>query len=277
MEAMNMPNINLNSGQQMGEATKNTASAGLVVQTACVEIQRQPLLYLPADLQKNMPDVNGYIETARKNAGRYLDTVQPRIIAVITDVSGFSVIFPKLAKDINGYLKAWSVGSMDNKKRALDAIEALKQVVHQKGDAVNAVVVDIGDMMNRFNGDVAHFQEVNQACEAQLTGDKGALRDLEEQLSSIDGKIAGASVGVGVSGLAIAGGVFMILVGSILDYGMNHTLICVKTPASVAPEKSLAKVVLRADSPGGVPNRLVSCDAIQCGEEIKMRTPSGWN
>ncbi len=54
----------------------------------------------------------------------------------------------------------------------------------------------------------------------------------------------------------------------LLDYGMNHTLICVKTPASGVPEKSLAKVVLRADSPGGVPNQMVSCDAIQCGEEI---------
>ncbi len=52
------------------------------------------------------------------------------------------------------------------------------------------------------------------------------------------------------------------------DYGMNHTLICVKTTASGTCEKSLAKVVLRADSPGGVPSQMVSCDAIQCGEEI---------
>lgn len=257
-----MPNINLNSGKQMGEAVKNTASAGLIVQTACVSIQRQPLLYLPKELQAKMPDVNGYIRTAQGNATRYLNSVQPQIITVITDVSGFSVIFPRLAKDINGYLKAWSVGSMDNKKRALDAIAALKKVVHEKGDAVNGVVVDIGDMMGLFNGDVAHFQEVSQACEAQLTGDKGELRELEKQLSSIDGKIAGASVGVGVSGLAIIGGAFMILVGSIASFVTAGT----STPLVVA-----GAVIAGTGTAGLVASSVILAELIKTKGELLTR------
>jgi len=75
-----------------------------------------------------MPDVNGYIRIAQRNVGTYLDTVQPDIIAVIADVGGFSTI-PILAEKINGYLRAWSTGSNDNKKLALAAIESLENAV----------------------------------------------------------------------------------------------------------------------------------------------------
>jgi len=55
-------------------------------------------------------------------------------------------------------------------------------------------------MVKSLNHDVSHFEEVSQACETFPKGDKSALKELENQLSSIDKKIAGASAGVGVSG-----------------------------------------------------------------------------
>jgi len=38
----------------------------------------------------------------QSNAGTYLDKVQPKIIAVVTDAGGFSAVFPSLSEDIGG-------------------------------------------------------------------------------------------------------------------------------------------------------------------------------
>lgn len=218
MSTIVLTNLGINNGENMQTAMKELASAGLVVQNYCTGIQQQPLLYLPSDLQKEMPDVNGYIKTAQSNATKYLNEVQPQILTVIAEIDGFSVMFPTFSKRINGYLEAWSTGSQDNKKKALDAIDALKTVLLGKSESIQVVSTGIGNVERLFNTDVAHFKEVSQACADHITGDKGELKELEKQLSSINGKIAGASVGVGVSGLAIAGGVFMILVGSIASF-----------------------------------------------------------
>ena len=210
--------IGVENGLKVGQAVKELASAGLTVQSYCVGLQQQQLLLLPADLQQEMPDVNGYIRIAQANAGQYLNKVQPNIIAVISDVGGFSTMFPVFAEKINGYLAAWSSGSEDNKKKALEAINGLKQVINEKGKSVLSVSTDIGTVQGLLSTDVSHFDEVSNACANHITGDKGELAELEKQISSINGRIAGASVGVGLSGLAIVGGVFVILIGSIASF-----------------------------------------------------------
>lgn len=253
MSAIVLTNININNGQNMQTVMKELASAGLVVQNYCTGIQQQPILYLPDDVQAKMPDVNGYIKISQSNATKYLNEVQPQILSVITDIDGFSVMFPTFSQKINGYLEAWSTGSQDNKQKALDAIDALKKVIQGKSDSVKVVCTGIGNVETLFNTDVAHFREVSQACADHITGDKGELKELEKQLSSIDGKIAAASVGVGVSGLAIAGGVFMIVVGSVASFvtaGTSTPLVVagsVLTGAGVAglvaSSVSLAKLI----------------------------------
>lgn len=218
MGTIALTNVNINNGQDMQTAVKELASAGLVVQNYCIGIQQQPSLLLPKEATEGMPDVNDYIGRSQKNASEYLNEVQPRILAVITDVDGFSAMFPEFSQKINGYLEAWSVGSQDNKQKALAAIDALKNVIQGKSDSVKGVSTGIGHVAETFNQDVANFKEVSQACADHLTGDKGALKAFENQISSLNGKIAAASVGVGLSGLAIGGGVFMIVVGSVASF-----------------------------------------------------------
>ena len=142
----------------MQTVMKELASAGLVVQSYCTGIQQPPLLYLPDDVQAKMPDVNGYIKISQSNATKYLNEVQPQILSVITDIDGFSVMFPTFSKKINGYLEAWSTGSQDNKQKALDAIDALKKVIRGKSDSVKVVCTGIGNVETLFNTDVAHFR-----------------------------------------------------------------------------------------------------------------------
>lgn len=230
MSVIVLKDLHVNNGQDMQTAVKELASAGLVVQSYCTGMQQQPLLLIPDDIQKELPDVNGYIKISQSNATKYLEEVQPQILTVITDVDGFSAMFPEFSQKINGYLEAWSVGSIDNRDKALAAIGALKQVIQEKSDSVKGVSAGIGNVGTLFNTDVAHFKEVSQACADHLTGDKGELKELEDKISSTNSKIAAASVGVGLSGLAIGGGVFMIVVGSVASFvtaGTSTSLVVV--------------------------------------------------
>lgn len=234
--------LNTANGKQIGTELKTLASVGLTVQSYCVGIQQQPLLFIPADVAKDLPDVNAYLRAAQTNAGQYLTQVQPQILTVVTDVEAYSKTFPTFAKQINGYIRAWASGSDDNKTKALDAIGAMRDVARAKAGAANTVSGQIGSTLTLFNSDVSHFEEVNTACETRITGKKGELAELDKQISTLNGKIAGASVGVGLSCLAVIGGVFMICVGAIADFVTAGT----STPLIVAG------AVLTAAGTGGV-------------------------
>lgn len=228
MNAVN--GIDMQNARQIGAAIKAAASAGLTVQSYCISAQQQPLFLFPEDLKAKLPDVNTYLRTAQGNAGNYLNTIQPQIIGVIADVGAFSTQFPVFANSINGYISAWNAGSIDNKKKALAAIKVLEDTVDQKIAKVAPVCIAIGNVQQAFNGDVSNFKTASQACTDLITGDKGELQEIKAQVSSIDGKIGGAAAGVGLSGLAIIGGVFMILVGSIATFFTAGT----STPLVVA-------------------------------------------
>ena len=59
--------LSMDSSKQIGQELKSLASAGLTVQGHCVSVQQQPLFILPADVAKDLPDVNAYLRTAQAN------------------------------------------------------------------------------------------------------------------------------------------------------------------------------------------------------------------
>lgn len=229
--------FSMDSSKQIGQELKSLASAGLTVQGHCVSVQQQPLFILPADVAKGLPDVNAYLRTAQANAGQYLTLVQPKIISVITDVDAYSKAFPTFAKQINGYIRAWASGSDDNKAKALNAIAAMRDIAREKAGNVAVVSGLAGSTLTLFNSDVSHFDEVSRACATRITGKKGELTELDAQISSLNSKIAGAAVGVGLSGLALIGGVFMICIGAIANFvtaGTSTPLVVIGASLAVA-------------------------------------------
>lgn len=229
--------FSMDSTKQIGQELKSLASAGLTVQSHCVSVQQQPLFILPADIAKDLPDINTYLRSAQANAGQYLTQVQPKIISVITDVDAYSKTFPTFAKQINGYIRAWASGSDDNKKKAMNAIAAMRDIAREKSGNVAVVSGLVGSTLTLFNSDVSHFEEVSRACETRITGKKGELAELDAQISSLNSKIAGASVGVGLSGLALIGGIFMICIGAIANFvtaGTSTTFVVIGASLAVA-------------------------------------------
>ena len=64
--------FSMDSSKQIGQELKSLASAGLTGPAHCVSVQQQPLFILPADVAKDLPDVNAYPRIAQANAGQYL-------------------------------------------------------------------------------------------------------------------------------------------------------------------------------------------------------------
>lgn len=199
-------------------ALKETASAGLIMQNYCTAVAAQPLFLIPADLQSKLPDVNSYLKTAQENANKYTSTVQPQMIGVLADVSSFSIQFPKIADLVNKYLEAWSLGSEDNKAKALSTIKVMQALINDQITGVNTTYTGMDDVRSKILTDKSNFDASVASSSSLITGNQGELNAIRDQLNSIDGKIIGSSVGVALSGLAIAGGIFMICIGSIASF-----------------------------------------------------------
>ncbi|MBC1195132.1 HBL/NHE enterotoxin family protein [Microcystis aeruginosa BLCCF158] len=208
--------------QDLNSKVQASASSGLVVQGYCTQIMQQPSFVIPnTDTLKNFPDINGNLTIARGNASYYLNTVQPMIIGVISETRAYSQQFKGFQPLIIQRLDDWKNGSTQGRTDALALINQLKNDVDLKTASAKKVADEIGNFRTKLNGDISNFNTaITQATTLiqGTDGDGGALASLNDQLSDLDGKIAGASVGVALSGLTIIGGGLLIATGAIATF-----------------------------------------------------------
>jgi len=208
--------------QDLNSKVQASASSGLVVQGYCTQIMQQPSFVIPnTDTLKNFPDINGNLTIARGNASYYLNTVQPMIIGVISETRAYSQQFKGFQPLIIQRLDDWKNGSTQGRTDALALINQLKNDVDLKTASAKKVADEIGNFRTKLNGDISNFNTaITQATTLiqGTDGDGGALASLNDQLSDLDGQIAGASVGVALSGLTIIGGGLLIATGAIATF-----------------------------------------------------------
>jgi non-hemolytic enterotoxin B/C len=186
-----------------GQALILQAHASKMLATSTLDLsQYQKLSSIGSDL-------NVSITKAQANAKRYLDVILPKQILVIDNIKNYFDLQNALA------------GALDPNTDRPTAIQLLNAVRDQatqfKSDA-GYIVIDLQTLRTGLSGDAANFNNIVQRLNAAVSGDNGVLADINNQLDSIDGKIAGAITGIVVSGLAVAGGVFLIAVGAIAGF-----------------------------------------------------------
>lgn len=208
--------------QDLNSNVQAFASSGLVVQAYCTQIMQQPSFVIPnTDTLTNFPDINGNLNIARENADYYLNTVQPMILGVISDTRAYSTQFKGFQPLIIQKLDDWKNGNDQARTDALALINQLKNDVDLKTASAKDVASKIGKFRTKLNGDISNFNTaITQATTLiqGTSGDGGALASLNDQLSELDGQIAGASVGVALSGLTIIGGGLLIATGAIATF-----------------------------------------------------------
>jgi hypothetical protein len=202
----------------LGTAVAQSASAGLLVQSYCTQVAQQPVIVIPDSVKSKLPPINDYLQTAQSNASDYLTNIQPRIITVVTDVSGYSTEFTNFFTLITGKINDWKDGSSSAKQDALALLSQLQTDLQTKLTNVNGVRDSILTFQGKVNLDVSNFNTASSQADIIIGGDQGALADLDKQISDMNGRIAGAAVGVALSGLTVIGGALMIAAGAIASF-----------------------------------------------------------
>ena len=202
----------------LGDTTAKVGSSGLIVQSYCTLVAQQPTIDIPSSVASKLPPINDYLILARSNASDYLTKIQPQILIVVTDVAGYSAQFSQFSTIITGKINDWKGGSPGARQDALDLLQALQQALQAKLTNVNNVKVSLAGFQSKLNVDISNFNTASTTADTVIGGDQGAIAELNNQISDMDGRIAGAATGVALSGLVIIGGALMIAAGAIATF-----------------------------------------------------------
>jgi hypothetical protein len=219
-----MATLNANTTtDKIDTASKQQSSQALIVQGYALSVLQQPNVDFSGfpKLKANQDEMNAGIASAKGNANLYLNTILPNMITTIANIDAYF-------QTQNALATALAPGT--DVQTAIALIRAVQEQAQTFQAQSNGVVTSLQSLRTGISTDASNFNSYVTKLNAAVNGDNGVLSSINDQLGSIDGKIAGAAVGVALSGLAIAGGVFMVLVGSIAEFVTAGT----STPLVVA-------------------------------------------
>lgn len=197
------------------DATAQTASAGMIMQKYCNGIVQQPDITIPASVQPDLPDINGHLAIARVNATNYLNVIQPQIISVVTDVSGYSNQFIAFYNLIDKKIELWKTGSGDAKREAIELITALNGEILIKTQNVGKVQTNLQGFQSLLNTDVGHFTDALIKANIVIGGDQGRIASINKEIGELNKHINKLTGGLVASVLGVIGGVVLIVVGAV--------------------------------------------------------------
>lgn len=195
----------------LGGAIKGQAGQALILQSHAMTVCRQPQIDFAGEskLKGLQDDMNGALRTAAANGDRYLSLIQPKAIDTITRVDRYFNLQTSLSR------------MLENEKDIAKIIRNLRIVENQsrlfESEAI-AVAADLHALRELLSKDAAAFSGFQLQLQAVTSADGGMLAALQSELHDIDGKITGAVAGAAISGVAIAGGVFLVAVGTISGF-----------------------------------------------------------
>lgn len=206
-----MPDGFAQSITNVSDRNKAMSGQGMIVQGYCNSVLIQPNVDLSGfeSLAKYQTDINEGLGNAKLNASHYLNQIQPMIIANISNIDNYFSLLTSIPATL-------PPGS--TKKEWLDILSAIREQAEQYELSSAGVVTSLQTLHGNFAKDATSFSKTVMNLNAAVDGDNGVLADIKDQVSSIDTKIGACIAGLVVSGLAVAGGVFMILVGTVATF-----------------------------------------------------------
>ena len=195
----------------VNNANKHQTSQALIIQNYANSVNEQPMVNFSGEknLFKYEQEVNTGLQTAQGHANNYLNKIQPSIITNISNIGNYYALHDAVTT-------ALPAGATE--AEWLQALTALETQSKTYKTHSNQIVKDLETLRTGLSTDSAQFTKVVTELNAAINGDHGVLDSIRSQLSTIQSQIDGAIAGTALSGLAIAGGVFMIAVGAVTDF-----------------------------------------------------------
>ena len=197
----------------ISDANRSQVGVGLQVEQYCNAVLEQPNVDFtgfnnPA-LTKSEGEINTGLATAKAHAQTYLRQIQPSIISNVVNIGNYFALHNAVAATL-------PPGSTE--QQWLSVLGSMRE----QAEGYRTHAADIATMLGTFHDglttDVASFSKTVATLNSVVDGDNGALAQLDKDLADMQGKIDGCIAGIVLSGLAIAGGVFLVIVGAVADF-----------------------------------------------------------
>jgi non-hemolytic enterotoxin B/C len=199
------------SAQGIDSANKAQSGQALLIQTYSNSVLEQPAVDFSgeAHLEQYQTQINTGLTTAQTHATTYLNLIQPGIITNISNIGNYYAIH-------NAVATTFPAGS--TKAAWVERLTALQTESDTYQTEANDLVIALMTLHRNLTKDVASFAATVNELNTAISGDNGILASDDKELSWIQGEIDGAIAGIVLSGLAISGGAFMMVVGSVADF-----------------------------------------------------------
>jgi non-hemolytic enterotoxin B/C len=190
---------------------QSSISQGMTVQAYCNSVLSQPKVDFTgfSGLLSYQTDINNGLTTAQTHANTYLTSIQPAIITNLSNISNYYALLGALpiALPAGTTEAVW-----------LANLQAVQTQISTYQTSCSGIVTSLTNLNSNLGTDTASFNSTVTRLNSAVNGDNGVLATINDNIDSIDKSIAGCIAGTALSGLAIAGGVFMIAVGGITDF-----------------------------------------------------------
>jgi hypothetical protein len=195
----------------MDTANKVYASQALILQSYMLSVLKQPKVDFGslANLKPLEGNINGSLDRAVTNANWYLDQLLPDAIQTIANINAYFNLQ-------NALVTALQPGA--DARTTISLLKTVQDKASAYQSQAATVVGDLGRLRTALSQDSAAFNGFVTQLNTAVGGDTGVLQSVSQQLDSVDSKISGAVAGTVVSGLVIAGGIFVICVGGIAGF-----------------------------------------------------------
>lgn len=204
-----MTDIAIDQGvKDSGKAALDQSAAGLILQAHCMTVERQVPVNIANASDKLKPIqelANHRLGLATDRSKNYLNVLQPRMLNTATDIQQYFLLHREISREFQ---------NAPSRQEALALLRALQE--QTQGFQARSISVrdDLGVLRSGLAEDAAVFQRVTLDLNTLLNGDEGVLKDINEQLGGIDGKIAGMAVGIALGGLAVIAGGLLFVIGA---------------------------------------------------------------
>ncbi|MFF8556412.1 HBL/NHE enterotoxin family protein [Streptomyces sp. NPDC015501] len=198
----------LEKQEKIGGEVAAQGSLTALVQTHALSIMQQPKPdFSRIDNEKVRSfqgTVQGALNKAADNAGKYLWTVQPESIALLAKVENYFVTLGAFSETLK---------DEEDPDAMVQMLRFLREQAGEFTDETRRVASGTDRMVTAFSDDKRGFTECAVEINTLVSGENGILEDLRRDLENVNEKITAASVGAVVSGSAILTGAAFIVIG----------------------------------------------------------------
>jgi Bacillus haemolytic enterotoxin (HBL) len=196
------------SQRGIGFALNKHSAGSLIIQTYALGVTKQSKAnFGDANLKTLEERINRTLSDAKAASNDYLNNVQPKAISLIVNVGSYFTLEDVFAELLN------NSNSLDPQKIS-KLITRLSTDVEMFAKSASVLATDLNRIRGKFSDNSGEFGTYAAELHSKVDGDKGLLKSLEGELKIVENDISGQILGAVGSGLTIASGVALIIIGS---------------------------------------------------------------